>query len=65
MTRKLSEAERCENEVCYNTATDIVYSRKLEKVILCCGSCADDVVNEGHPEYEHNCENCGCMLPIN
>lgn len=65
MTRSLSDADRCETDGCDKLATDIVYSRKVEKVLLCCTPHADIVMEEETPEYWDDCENCGCRLPVN
>jgi hypothetical protein len=58
-------AGKCEHPGCTNAATDTVYSRNLRRVLCCCGGHAQLVVDERNPEYDHDCENCGCHLPIN
>jgi len=63
--RKLNESNFCEVDSCTGVADSMVYSRSLEKVIICCDTCADEVIDEGVPEYWDTCDNCGCRLPIN
>lgn len=63
--RKLKKGSNCEMVNCNNIATDLVYSRNQEKVLLCCETHANEVVDERGSEYQHQCENCGCMSPIN
>jgi len=63
--RKLSDADVCESGDCPSMATSMVYSRKLDKVVLCCEPHADIVVDEHNPEYTDICENCGCMYGVN
>lgn len=50
---------------CKTFATTLVYSDKKKKVLKCCEKHRDIVLEEGRPEYEINCENCGCGLPVN
>ena len=58
-------SDMCENGDCENIATEIAYSRNLDKVVSCCENCSKLIVDEDFPEYWHKCENCGCMLGIN
>ncbi len=65
MVRKLQEGSKCESGDCNQAASDMVHSRKLNKVIFCCDECADTVLDEGDPEYWGTCENCGCRQGVN
>ena len=55
----------CEYEDCQKEATDLVYSRKLDKVIETCSRHTREVVDEENPEYVETCPHCGCWIPIN
>lgn len=65
MARKLQDFDKCEYEDCEQKATDLVYSRKKNDVLACCEGHAEVVIDEDNPEYHHQCDNCGCGLPIN
>jgi len=56
---------KCEYEDCEKDAYDLVYSRKLDKVIETCYDHAKVVVDEGNPEYIQSCPHCGCWIPVN
>ena len=55
----------CQFGSCNKDAEALVYSRKLEIVIKCCDVHTDEVVEQGHPEYEDVCKNCGCVQGVN
>lgn len=63
--RKVLKTSKCEIKGCRRKGKEIVYSRDRGKVLICCESCADEVEEEGGPEYTHTCENCGCRCGIN
>lgn len=65
MIRVLKENDVCEQDICLLDATTTVYSRERKRVIVCCDSCADVVLEEYYPEYVDKCENCGCMQGVN
>ena len=50
MRRLIEGMSRCEYDSCKKSSTEIVYSRNLERVIICCGAHADIVVEEQCPE---------------
>lgn len=63
--RRIAPNMTCEYGSCQKPATSLVYSRVDGSVMVCCEGHTDTVGDEGHPEYNHTCENCGCYLPIN
>tara|TARA_R100001244_G_scaffold92437_1_gene69805 strand:+ start:92 stop:286 length:195 start_codon:yes stop_codon:yes gene_type:complete len=63
--RAIKDCDKCEYEDCERDSKEIVYSRMLEKVIICCEGHADVVEDEGHPEYNDQCKNCGCRQGVN
>lgn len=63
--REIKATSKCEYPDCDKKATGTVYSRNLEKVIVCCAVHTTVAQDERTPEYFHTCENCGCNLPIN
>ena len=63
--RKLRKGVKCEYEDCTRDATEIVYSRNLKRVILCCDAHSYVIIKEGGPEYLDYCQNCGCRQGVN
>jgi hypothetical protein len=63
--RTLESIDKCENNGCLNNADRIVYSRDKDEVVACCTDCAEDVIEEGCPEYRDICPNCQCHMPVN
>lgn len=60
---KLEHGDKCIE--CGEEATVLVYSRHRGSVVKACDMHVDFIVEEDSPEYEHWCENCACLLPIN
>lgn len=61
----IEHMDKCTYEDCQEGSTDLVESRKLNKVIKTCYKHAEVVVEEENPEYTINCPYCGCWIPIN
>ena len=60
----------CQYKGCRRKATALAASRYDTKqhpagVAHYCEQHADDVVEEGHPEYTVSCPNCECLFGVN
>ena len=63
----LNPNDICEHNRCNGKtiATQLTYSRKLNKIMKLCKSHTNIVVDETNPEYLECCPNCGCNIPVN
>ena len=64
---------KCQYEECDKEATHIASGRAKywepsegnPEPGCYCSKHATDVSNEGHPEYDVDCPNCGCLFGVN
>lgn len=60
----------CNFQHCEQPATHIACGRNVgenthPKPAVYCEEHANDVADEGYPEYHDNCPNCGCFFGVN
>jgi hypothetical protein len=57
---------QCEyDSYCLSSATYRVMSRREGKVLNACENHKDTILNEGSPEYDECCPDCGCWFGVN
>lgn len=55
----------CQWNGCTATGDGLVYDRKGDRFMRCCMKHRNRAADQDNPEYIHECENCGCTIPIN